>query len=44
MIPLSSDLKLGMKLKFISSEMTLRRAPCGKPCGLFGVKLAQVCK
>jgi hypothetical protein len=43
-IPLSSQLKLGMKLRFISSEMTLRRAPSAKPCGLFGVKLALVCK
>ena len=35
---------LDISLKFIPSEVTLRRVPSAKPQGLFGAKIQQVCK
>lgn len=35
---------LEVALKFIPSEVTLRRVPSAKPQGLFGAKIQQVCK
>ncbi|KAJ8681300.1 hypothetical protein QAD02_017087 [Eretmocerus hayati] len=35
---------LDVTLKFIPSEVTLRRVPSAKPQGLFGAKVQQVCK
>ncbi|XP_046744957.1 active breakpoint cluster region-related protein [Diprion similis] len=35
---------LGVVLKFVPSEVTLRRVPSAKPQGLFGAKIQQVCK
>ncbi|OXU28720.1 hypothetical protein TSAR_012957 [Trichomalopsis sarcophagae] len=35
---------LEVSLKFIPSEVTLRRVPSAKPQGLFGAKIQQVCK
>lgn len=35
---------LEITLKFVPSEVTLRRVPSAKPQGLFGAKIQQVCK
>lgn len=35
---------LDVSLKFVPSEVTLRRVPSAKPQGLFGAKIQQVCK
>lgn len=35
---------LEVGLKFVPSEVTLRRVPSAKPQGLFGAKIQQVCK
>ncbi|XP_017887321.1 active breakpoint cluster region-related protein isoform X2 [Ceratina calcarata] len=35
---------LDMALRFVPSEVTLRRVPSAKPQGLFGAKIQQVCK
>ncbi|XP_015110319.1 active breakpoint cluster region-related protein [Diachasma alloeum] len=35
---------LDVGLKFVPSEVTLRRVPSAKPQGLFGAKIQQVCK
>lgn len=35
---------LDVALRFVPSEVTLRRVPSAKPQGLFGAKIQQVCK
>ena len=35
---------LDVELRFVPSEVTLRRVPSAKPQGLFGAKIQQVCK
>ncbi|XP_008559436.1 active breakpoint cluster region-related protein [Microplitis demolitor] len=47
--PIERSLNLGptsldVGLKFVPSEVTLRRVPSAKPQGLFGAKIQQVCK
>ena len=47
--PVERSLNLGpasldVGLRFVPSEVTLRRVPSAKPQGLFGAKIQQVCK
>ncbi|CAG0884179.1 unnamed protein product [Darwinula stevensoni] len=43
-VSLGGGVFLSLRLKFLSSEMTIRRAPSSKPSALFGASIQQVLK